>query len=150
MTAVCNAVSLSLSPCLRKSRKEVSGNCSLAASMMISATWHLRQWQHHTKHLIPVEPAVVGVLASVFNLVSKLFNVPLLNFTTAFVAEEKASLTKDGDYKSIYSDQNGLQRKKVLPSVSTSLVLAAVIGVAEASSTNALCALVHYLIKGSF
>ncbi|KAL8120155.1 protein DETOXIFICATION 44, chloroplastic isoform X2 [Apium graveolens] len=72
-------------------------------------------------HLGSVELAAVGVSASVFNLVSKLFNVPLLNVTTAFVAEEQASITKDG-----------LQDKKVLPSVSTSLVLAATVGVAEA------------------
>lgn len=36
------------------------------------------------------ELAAVGVSASVFNLVSKLFNVPLLNITTSFVAEEQA------------------------------------------------------------
>lgn len=108
-----------------------------------------------------VELAAVGVSASVFNLVSKLFNVPLLNVTTAFVAEEQAIITKGCDH-SIDSDQSilfvvasfivmiymlsvylmqpgsislfldGLQDKKVLPSVSTSLVLAATIGVAEA------------------
>lgn len=37
-----------------------------------------------------VELAAVGVSISVFNLVSKLFNVPLLNITTSFVAEEQA------------------------------------------------------------
>lgn len=37
-----------------------------------------------------VELAAVGVSVSVFNLVSKLFNVPLLNITTSFVAEEQA------------------------------------------------------------
>lgn len=78
-------------------------------------------------HLGSVELAAVGVSASVFNLVSKLFNVPLLNVTTAFVAEEQAFITKGCDH---YID--GLQDKKVLPSVSTSLVLAATIGVAEA------------------
>lgn len=36
------------------------------------------------------ELAAVGVSVSVFNLVSKLFNVPLLNVTTSFVAEEQA------------------------------------------------------------
>ena len=36
------------------------------------------------------ELAAVGISASVFNLVSKLFNVPLLNVTTSFVAEEQA------------------------------------------------------------
>lgn len=47
-----------------------------------------------------VELAAVGVSVSVFNLVSKLFNVPLLNITTSFVAEEQASITK-GDKESI-------------------------------------------------
>lgn len=37
-----------------------------------------------------MELAAVGISASVFNLVSKLFNVPLLNVTTSFVAEEQA------------------------------------------------------------
>lgn len=40
------------------------------------------------------ELAAVGVSASVFNLVSKLFNVPLLNVTTSFVAEEQAEMSK--------------------------------------------------------
>ena len=38
--------------------------------------------------------AAVGVSVSVFNLVSKLFNVPLLNITTSFVAEEQALINK--------------------------------------------------------
>lgn len=37
------------------------------------------------------ELAAVGVSVSVFNLVSKLFNVPLLNVTTSFVAEQQAT-----------------------------------------------------------
>lgn len=37
-----------------------------------------------------VELAAVGVSISVFNLVSKIFNVPLLNTTTSFVAEDDA------------------------------------------------------------
>jgi hypothetical protein len=36
------------------------------------------------------ELAAVGASASIFNLVSKLFNVPLLNVTTSFVAEQQA------------------------------------------------------------
>jgi hypothetical protein len=36
------------------------------------------------------ELAAVGAFASVFNLISKLFNVPLLNVTTSFVAEQQA------------------------------------------------------------
>lgn len=39
--------------------------------------------------------AAVGVSASVFNLVSKAFNVPLLNITTSFVAEEQALISKE-------------------------------------------------------
>lgn len=38
------------------------------------------------------ELAAVGVSGAVFNLVSKLFNVPLLNVTTSFVAEEQAAV----------------------------------------------------------
>lgn len=34
---------------------------------------------------------------SIFNLVSKLFNVPLLNITTSFVAEEQALISKSND-----------------------------------------------------
>lgn len=45
-------------------------------------------------HVGSVELAAVGVSVSVFNLISKLFNVPLLNITTSFVAEEQATITK--------------------------------------------------------
>ncbi|KAB2630438.1 MATE efflux family protein 2 [Pyrus ussuriensis x Pyrus communis] len=78
-------------------------------------------------HLGSVELAAVGVSASVFNLVSKLFNVPLLNITTSFVAEKQALASKaDDDF------QGDRQSKKLLPSVSTALALAATFGVAEA------------------
>ncbi|RID69861.1 hypothetical protein BRARA_C01931 [Brassica rapa] len=77
-------------------------------------------------HIGSAELAAVGVSVSVFNLVSKLFNVPLLNVTTSFVAEEQAIAAKDD------KDSNETSRKKVLPSVSTSLVLAAGVGIAEA------------------
>ncbi|XVF76888.1 hypothetical protein PTKIN_Ptkin13bG0303300 [Pterospermum kingtungense] len=78
-------------------------------------------------HLGSVELAAVGVSVSIFNLVSKLFNVPLLNITTSFVAEEQALITKDNDDSEVEH-----QGKKVLPSVSTSLALAAGLGIAEA------------------
>ncbi|CAN6724232.1 unnamed protein product [Malus baccata var. baccata] len=78
-------------------------------------------------HLGSVELAAVGVSASVFNLVSKLFNVPLLNITTSFVAEDEALASKARD-----DFQGDSQSKKLLPSVSTSLALAATIGIAEA------------------
>nr|CAB3490689.1 unnamed protein product [Digitaria exilis] len=41
-------------------------------------------------HIGSAQLAAVGASASVFNLVSKLFNVPLLNVTTSFVAEQQA------------------------------------------------------------
>ncbi|KAK6943430.1 Multi antimicrobial extrusion protein [Dillenia turbinata] len=84
-------------------------------------------------HLGSVELAAVGVSISVFNLVSKLFNVPLLNITTSFVAEEQAVLSQDKE-DSIRINQDFVaekQEKKLLPSVSTSLALAAGIGIAE-------------------
>ncbi|KAH1199403.1 Protein DETOXIFICATION 44, chloroplastic [Glycine max] len=88
-------------------------------------------------HIGAVELAAVGVSASGFNLVSKAFNVPLLNVTTSFVAEEQALIRKEEE--SIPSDKNGMffnygikyQSKKLLPSVSTSLALAATLGIAE-------------------
>lgn len=57
-----------------------------------------------------VELAAVGVSASVFNLVSKVFNVPLLNITTSFVAEEQALIGKGED--SSQSNNNGNLFKK--------------------------------------
>ncbi|PPR96591.1 hypothetical protein GOBAR_AA24070 [Gossypium barbadense] len=78
-------------------------------------------------HLGSVELAAVGVSVSIFNLVSKLFNVPLLNITTSFVAEEQALNSKSKDDGELEH-----QGKKVLPSVSTSLALAAGLGIAEA------------------
>ncbi|OAY43773.1 protein DETOXIFICATION 44, chloroplastic isoform X1 [Manihot esculenta] len=77
-------------------------------------------------HIGPVELAAVGVSVSAFNLVSKLFNVPLLNVTTSFVAEEQALISKEKDCV------NEPQGKTYLPAVSTSLALAAAVGIAEA------------------
>ncbi|KAM0895219.1 hypothetical protein ACQ4PT_023985 [Festuca glaucescens] len=75
-------------------------------------------------HLGSTELAAVGVSISVFNLVSKLFNVPLLNVTTSFVAEQQAM---DDDYGG--TGQNKLaEERKFLPAVTTSLALAAGIG----------------------
>uniref|UniRef100_M1ARH2 DNA-damage-inducible protein f n=1 Tax=Solanum tuberosum TaxID=4113 RepID=M1ARH2_SOLTU len=71
-----------------------------------------------------VELAAVGISVSVFNLISKLFNVPLLNVTTSFVAEEQALIAKDSSPDS--------QSKILLPSVSTSLLLALGLGIVEA------------------
>ncbi|XP_031498628.1 protein DETOXIFICATION 44, chloroplastic-like isoform X2 [Nymphaea colorata] len=78
-------------------------------------------------HLGSAELAGVGVSISVFNLVSKLFNIPLLNITTSFVAEEEVLV---GNAEN--ASPTGEITKRVLPSVSASLVLAAGLGIAEA------------------
>ncbi|CAA0836255.1 MATE efflux family protein 2- chloroplastic [Striga hermonthica] len=81
-------------------------------------------------HLGSAELAAVGVSGAVFNLVSKLFNVPLLNVTTSFVAEEQASFMKDADvYGQVVKEQ---ESKIFLPSVSNALILAAALGIIEA------------------
>lgn len=41
---------------------------------------------------------------SVFNLIAKFFNVPLLNVTTSFVAEEQALVNKGDGYLSQFGD----------------------------------------------
>ncbi|CAL0304409.1 unnamed protein product [Lupinus luteus] len=83
-------------------------------------------------HIGSVELAAVGVSASVFNLVSKVFNVPLLNITTSYVAEEQALIRKEDSTQSDDNDFSGkYQNKKLLPSISTSLALAATLGIAE-------------------
>ncbi|KAI9153676.1 hypothetical protein LWI28_014863 [Acer negundo] len=85
-------------------------------------------------HLGSVELAAVGVSVSVFNLVSKLFNVPLLNITTSFVAEEQTLNSQGNRDSSQIGDDYVVEQqgKKLLPSVSTSLALAASLGIAEA------------------
>ncbi|XP_057524409.1 protein DETOXIFICATION 44, chloroplastic isoform X2 [Amaranthus tricolor] len=87
-------------------------------------------------HLGSVELAAVGVSVSVFNLVSKLFNVPLLNVTTSFVAEEQALASMQNE-NFIQAGQGYGEKKKALPSVSSSLVLAAGLGLAEAVALTA-------------
>lgn len=69
----------------------------------VSAVLKLFQFYHYSlsacdtsRHSGSSELAAVGVSATIFNLVSKLFNVPLLNITTSFVAEEQALMDKDG------------------------------------------------------
>ncbi|KAL9271630.1 DETOXIFICATION 44, chloroplastic-like protein, partial [Drosera capensis] len=86
-------------------------------------------------HLGSVELAAVGVSVSVFNFISKLFNVPLLNITTSFVAEEQAVIGNVRGVSAEISRNDQLVDdgdKILLPSVSTSLALAAVIGFVEA------------------
>ncbi|KQJ92619.1 protein DETOXIFICATION 44, chloroplastic isoform X1 [Brachypodium distachyon] len=81
-------------------------------------------------HLGSNELAAVGVSISVFNLVSKLFNVPLLNVTTSFVAEQQAV---DDDYSGTGENKLAGQRK-FLPAVTTSLALAAGVGLMETAA----------------
>ncbi|XP_059063596.1 protein DETOXIFICATION 44, chloroplastic isoform X2 [Cryptomeria japonica] len=105
-------------------------------------------------HIGPVELAAVGVSISIFNIVSKLFNIPLLNVTTSFVAEEasrdfgeKVIINQAYDRQSknytrghwSLEDKDKLQEtlaegnnRLQLPAVSTALVLAAGLGVVEA------------------
>lgn len=103
------------------------------------------------------ELAAIGVSVSLINLVSKLFNIPLLNVTTSFVAEQQALqngtagmlavflifiiwlevnveprfsyLVGKKDFGFLLEPTGG---KKYLPAVSTSLALAAGIGIVEA------------------
>ncbi|GJW79950.1 protein DETOXIFICATION 44, chloroplastic isoform X1 [Tanacetum coccineum] len=94
-------------------------------------------------HLGSAELAAVGVSISIFNLVAKLFNIPLLNITTSFVAEEQALLAEDDNgsacvdhgndkFYLLHDFPDGVAgRKKFLPAVSTSLALATAFGIAE-------------------
>ncbi|XP_025648827.1 protein DETOXIFICATION 44, chloroplastic isoform X1 [Arachis hypogaea] len=82
-------------------------------------------------HIGPVELAAVGVSTSVFNLVSKIFNIPLLNITTSFVAEEQALISKDSSQTDESNFCGKYQSKRHIPSVSTSLALDATLGIAE-------------------
>ncbi|KAF5759544.1 putative multi antimicrobial extrusion protein [Helianthus annuus] len=84
-------------------------------------------------HLGSAELAAVGVSISLFNLVAKLLNIPLLNITTSFVAEEQAVSVEadDGSTCVNQDDVAGRPNKKFLPSVSTSLAMATTFGIAE-------------------
>uniref|UniRef100_A0A453KE42 Protein DETOXIFICATION n=1 Tax=Aegilops tauschii subsp. strangulata TaxID=200361 RepID=A0A453KE42_AEGTS len=86
-------------------------------------------------HIGSTELAAVGVSISIFNLVSKLFNVPLLNVTTSFVAEQQAV---DDSYRGTgenefrrFPDNKLTEERKFLPAVTTSLALASGIGLME-------------------
>ncbi|AQK78927.1 Protein DETOXIFICATION 44 chloroplastic [Zea mays] len=86
-------------------------------------------------HIGSAQLEAVGASTSIFNLVSKLFNVPLLNVTTSFVAEQQAmdgnsNTTRERD-EFLTPIEKVRQQKKVLPAVSTSLALATGIGLLE-------------------
>ncbi|KAI3920227.1 hypothetical protein MKX01_017884 [Papaver californicum] len=90
----------------------------------------------------PLELASAGVSVSIFNVISKLFNIPLLGVATSFVAEDisknamnEYSAAPDGVFKK--ESNNGRQpievlEKKQLASVSTAILLAVGIGIFEA------------------
>ncbi|KAL8060098.1 hypothetical protein ABFX02_02G001800 [Erythranthe guttata] len=77
-------------------------------------------------HLGSVDLASAGISISLFNIVSKLFNIPLLSVATSFVAEDiskNARVSTPGE-------------KMQLPSVSTALLLAIGIGIFEAAALS--------------
>ncbi|KVI04052.1 hypothetical protein Ccrd_017656 [Cynara cardunculus var. scolymus] len=87
----------------------------------------------------PVQLASAGVSISIFNIVSKLFNIPLLSVATSFVAEDiaKNSLRSSSqEENSEEANGNGkafvdIAERKQLASVSTALLLAVGIGIFE-------------------
>ncbi|KAH9694405.1 protein DETOXIFICATION 45 [Citrus sinensis] len=86
-----------------------------------------------------VELASAGVSISIFNIVSKLFNIPLLSVATSFVAEDIAkNLTKDlaAGLEGNGKPPNGTTERKQLSSVSTALLLAVGIGIFEAAALS--------------
>ncbi|TXG59888.1 hypothetical protein EZV62_014461 [Acer yangbiense] len=83
-----------------------------------------------------LELASAGVSISIFNIISKVFNIPLLSIATSFVAEdisrnaeeESTSDSRKAGYNGSYESTD----RKLLPSVSTALILAGAIGILEA------------------
>ncbi|KAL3691658.1 hypothetical protein R1sor_005309 [Riccia sorocarpa] len=100
-----------------------------------------------------VDLAAVGVSISIFNLVSKMFNLPLLNITTSFVAEDEAAAKdvsldvpeeelESGSLLTTMEDEEiellrptemyvPKSSKPLLPSVSSALVVGTALGVME-------------------
>ncbi|XP_062177307.1 protein DETOXIFICATION 45, chloroplastic-like [Alnus glutinosa] len=76
----------------------------------------------------PLELASAGLSMSIFNIISKVFNIPLLSVATSFVAED---IARNGS-KGSNSGLDGMDERKLLPSVSTALLLALGIGTVEA------------------
>ncbi|XP_058213843.1 protein DETOXIFICATION 45, chloroplastic-like [Rhododendron vialii] len=87
-----------------------------------------------------VELASAGVSMSIFNIISKLFNIPLLSVATSFVAEDisksasRISTSDDGRQHESGNGKpfDGIDTRHQLSSVSTALFLAVVIGIIEA------------------
>ncbi|RZC57257.1 hypothetical protein C5167_004560 [Papaver somniferum] len=75
----------------------------------------------------PLELASAGVSVSIFNIISKLFNIPLLGVATSFVAEDiSKNAMNDG------RRPTEVLEKKQLASVSTAILLSVGIGIFEA------------------
>ncbi|KAI3892846.1 hypothetical protein MKW92_036923 [Papaver armeniacum] len=75
----------------------------------------------------PLELASAGVSVSIFNIISKLFNIPLLGVATSFVAEDiSKNAMNDG------RRPTEVHEKKQLASVSTAILLSVGIGMFEA------------------
>ncbi|KAK6806011.1 hypothetical protein RDI58_003796 [Solanum bulbocastanum] len=88
-------------------------------------------------HLGSVELASAGVSISIFNIISKLFNIPLLSVATSFVAEDIAkNATKvymsEGAKGTNGRLPTGVAERHQFSSVSTALFLAVGIGIIEA------------------
>ncbi|KAH8508124.1 hypothetical protein H0E87_010308 [Populus deltoides] len=79
----------------------------------------------------PLELATAGVSMSIFNILSKVFNIPLLSVATSFVAEDISRNASKSTSGHLHPEDEMAERKS-LSSVSTALVLAAGIGVFEA------------------
>ncbi|PKI33118.1 hypothetical protein CRG98_046493 [Punica granatum] len=76
-----------------------------------------------------VELGSAGVSISIFNIISKLFNIPLLSVATSFVAEDFSKHTsKDSE---LGNNGKPVVERKQLSSVSTALLLAVGIGIIE-------------------
>ncbi|KAE8664648.1 MATE efflux family protein 3 [Hibiscus syriacus] len=75
--------------------------------------------------------ASAGVSVSIFNMVSKLFNIPLFSVATSFVAEDISRNAIENLSAAESTNGRTLERKQ-LSSVSTALLLAILIGIIEA------------------
>ncbi|XP_010111728.2 protein DETOXIFICATION 45, chloroplastic [Morus notabilis] len=85
-----------------------------------------------------LELGSAGVSVNIFNYISKLFNIPLLSVATSFVAEDISKNEITTSEKHSLEDRSngrpfdGISERMQLPSVSTALLLAVMIGVFEA------------------
>ncbi|GKC44820.1 protein DETOXIFICATION 45, chloroplastic [Tanacetum coccineum] len=79
----------------------------------------------------PVQLASAGVSISIFNIVSKLFNIPLLSVATSFVAEDIAKNSRDNSEEENGNGFHAIPERRQLVSVSTALLLAVGIGIFE-------------------